>query len=497
MSEDMTMAKMTKNTISTHMERTEQMTRLQSHGQSRLTPDGKTMDKKSIRKDDSMSKSIHKISNSDCSNSNIWAHVTKTFKTSCTIACALAGSLLALSLLLSLFAVNTAALELGLTPGDIVIDHVLSGGYAEVPFTLSTDSVDNITINLYHLNDSTINDWITYDPAPSYITISQAKPYIGKVIVQVPATATSGNYSVLNKFTVLRPLTTTDSDTTADIALSMGQKVEITVVSDKISGCTIYSDSLQAEGIVGQDIVESIFLRNDGNINLDDSLNYTIYDVNETKIITEGSIPLHVLPTKIETVPLSLPTDNLAAGQYAVSLSLGQCSLSRRGLQFTLFAQGAKFVKGDLTSVVIPIRVYNVTNTTITGEFENTGDVTVTAHMISQVLLDGRIVNIVESQPAVVSAGSSTSFVTSMDSKARGKYQVDSYVVYDSYQTPKTTAYVNFIDDSAGNGATGSSSISPATIVKIVIVLVIVLLIILIVVKKKRSKQQPQHQHQL
>ena len=394
-----------------------------------------------------------------------------------------------------LLAASSFALELGLTPGDVNFDHVLSGGYAEMPFTLSTDSQDNITINLFHLNDSAVNDWITYDPSPEYITLSQAKSFSGKVIVRVPASAASGTYTISNKFTVLRPLTKSDSDTTADIALSMGQKIQISVVSDKVFGCTIYSDSLQTQSVVGQSVVETLFLRNDGNVNLDDFLNYTIFDTNQTRIISQGQVPLHVLPTQVTTLPVSLPTTNLPAGQYAVSVSVDKCAFVKSNLQFTLFAAGEKFVKGELTSVVLPVRVYNTTNTTIVGTFANTGDVDVTAHMINTLILGGHIVNVVESQPTFVPMGQTVSFENAMQTKEWGKYQIDSYVVYDSYQTPKTTAYVNFIDESSA-GANNSSSINFfGTPLKIIILCVVVVLVILIIARKSKRPSTTESAH--
>jgi len=383
---------------------------------------------------------------------------------------------------LLLFCATSFALELGLSPGDINFDHVLNGGYAEVAYTLSTDSVDNITINLYNLNDSSVNDWITYDPVPSFVTISQSQPLVGKIIVRVPSTATNGNYSIMNKFTVLRPLTKSDSDTTADIALSMGQKIAIGVVSNKVSGCTVYSDSLQSQSIIGEDVVERVFLRNDGNVNLDDALTYTIYDVNKTSVISQGSVQFSVLPTKIETLPLNIPTSALPTGQYVVSLAIKSCSLARDNLQFTQFAPGEKVVQGELTSLVVPVRVYNLTNASITGSFANTGDIPVSAHMITKVTQDGKIVTILESDATSVDKATTATFVSSFSPKAWGKYQLDSYIVYNEYQTPKTTAYVNFIDDSAASASVGISS---GFILKMLVLVVIVVLLVLIIVKRK------------
>mgnify|MGYP006287141103 FL=1 len=266
----------------------------------------------------------------------------------------------------------TTALSIGLTPADVTFENVLRGGYAEMTFSIRTDSEENVSIILTDRTDSPGQEWVSYEPDPEFVTINRDNPYVGKVIVNVPEDAPLSNFVVGKGMTLRNAAPDVDGDTVAQVAVSVGQDINFTVTDEEDEECSVRSATIEDRLEVGEPLESSINIHNTGNIEANTRMFYTIETL-DGQTVEEIEEIISTNPTEVKQESYELNPE-LDAGQYEVSLEVPSCNYEKEPTLLSVFEPGELVEAGTLLQIKTPIRVQDTPTVNISSEFINEGE---------------------------------------------------------------------------------------------------------------------------
>lgn len=327
---------------------------------------------------------------------------------------------------------------IGISPASVFFENVLRGGYSEkiVVITIDTEVPTDVEIE----SRGEIAEWLNF--SAKEFKVSKDNPHPLKISVTPPIDMPNGNYTGFLRVKISPTGKTKEGYATGIIhpVLDLSIKIEITDV--EILSCSVSkSEIFSAEK--GDPIILKTEILNKGNIRLKPRIRVDIWNQEQTKIVkTEEFSDVEILPTTKEIIVSEISSQNLDIGQYWAEVSVIEC-YSSQILTFDVLEIGALKSFGELTKILVA-PWHDVGDTlAIQIFFENTGEKRVDAQFKGTINLEGKIVNIAESELINVEIDEEEIFLFYFTPKRFGKYIITGRVFYDNKRTFEKSAVFN------------------------------------------------------
>jgi len=375
-----------------------------------------------------------------------------------------------------------SAAAIGVNRAEINFNNVLKGGYAQEYVTVSTDSETDIPVDYKISGDAA--GWIRIEPKnDTLLTINKDKSVTFTIIAEPPEDAQNGVYEVFVRFT------------TGNIYLKFGQmgssiktafrvRVLVEVTGKEIVGCLaagFYVPDIET----GYPLEIYTTVHNQGNVKIMPEIKLDIWDLEQKNLVLSKTLSINerILPT-VQKRYSNQFSANLPLGQYWADVTVPLCG-NYQLLTFNVVAKGEISDKGSLLR--IENKVWALTNeiVPITAVFSNDGSRMMTAKFKGQILLDNKIVKIIDTDFINIEPGQAGRIETYFQPGQPGQYAIVGRVLYNNKLSFEKSSLLN-VNPSMPTGSVVYSRIKPVSFIPAV--MVIVILVFLILIKKRKKK---------
>ncbi|PIN90990.1 hypothetical protein COU60_00015 [Candidatus Pacearchaeota archaeon CG10_big_fil_rev_8_21_14_0_10_34_76] len=333
----------------------------------------------------------------------------------------------------------SAQVIIGVSPGNVNFKDVLRGGYAERQLSVTADSTESVLVGLEAGGE--IADWLNFSDVE--FRVSRSNPGKPVIYLTPPSDMPNGNYTgyIRVKTSEING-ENSEGHAVGNIIAVLDVAISVEIVDTEIFSCA--ARSFEIESVEkGEDLRISFEYNNNGNIRMKPRLIVDIWDVGQTKIIKHIDMTENdVLPTRKEKVSFFVPTDDLEVSQYWAEVSVTDC-FSSDLLTFDVLEPGTLRADGIITSIVSVTWAELGETIPIIVNFENTGAKSIVAQFKGQISLEGRIVDILESEESRVEVSDNTNFTFYFTPKSAGKYIMEGRVFYDNKRTFESSKVIN------------------------------------------------------
>ncbi|MFC2134932.1 hypothetical protein ACFLTH_09965 [Bacteroidota bacterium] len=376
--------------------------------------------------------------------------------------------------ILMLFLLVTFTSAIGVSPGSVYFYNTARGGYAEQEVLISELSIEDLLLNY----EVTGVDWIEVEFENDYVSFNN--PVKAIIKINVPEDAGNGNYSAKIRLAGT-PKSVIQQGKTSSIVMGVSIDIFIQVIGDEIVSCIVGGVNVRtAEKNFPLEIATSI--KNTGNVRIMPDVKITVFDQNqEETLLTKEYSANEVLPTTTIQSVKQLD-NNLKVGQYWAEISVPVCGYEAIKT-FDVVEKGEIVDSGELVRIETQQQINSDTITPIKALFKNTGQRTVTAKFKGEIIRNGKIVEIIESDSVDIIPGGVELFEIFYQPTLSGIYEVKGKVIYNnklSYEK-QTTMEVQEI--------TGEIKAPLKTnLQKIIIFMIIIVIVLLLIIIRKKKK---------
>jgi len=385
---------------------------------------------------------------------------------------------LILLVLLAIILPIVDAVSIGVSPGNVMFDNMLKGGYAERTVKVTTNSNEDIIARLDVSGE--IIDWLRLEPNNKTFVLSSAKPYELKLIIETPDDARSDSYSGNVEFII---------ESFGDISGRAGGFVKPgvrliigAVVSDReIRTCN--SGAFDFDDIeIGFPLKLSLTVANDGNVRIKPKISFDIWDQNQEKLVMSESFSgSEILPTTQEQITKTF-SNNLEIGQYWANVDVDECGSSSL-LTFSVVEKGGIVDNGVFEGITNKPWVYVEEPVEIKATFKNNGPRTVYAKFMGDVKLDNKIVEVIETEEIDVLSQETADFISYFTPDKPGRYVVSGRIIYNRKLSYEKASVIN-----ANYPTEIGQGIKFLPLVIYIIIIVTILFLARSIIKTKRRK---------
>jgi hypothetical protein len=161
------------------------------------------------------------------------------------------------------------------------------------------------------------------------------------------------------------------------------------------------------------------------------------------KIIkTETFSDTEVIPTTKRIITQKISSEDLEIGQYWAEISILDCYVSNT-LTFDILEIGALKSSGELTKILTPPWSNAGETMLIRAYFTNTGEKRVSAQFKGTIILNGKIVELIESEEREVKLNTEEIFDFYFTPRNQGRYILTGRIFYDKKRTFEKSVIFN------------------------------------------------------
>ena len=344
--------------------------------------------------------------------------------------------------LIAVFSCSTVqAPGLGISPPSFTIDDALKGVEYEVIITVCNTGDDNETYELTSTGPA--SEWITYyradEPeaqiASLYIPEHSTEQMLMKITV--PTDAPNRKYTPTIYVKSVPPEGAVVEGAVAHAIVRIPVKGTIQVTGMQILKGTV-------KGITGTDtevdypLKIKVELQNEGNVVAIPSIQVSITKEGKTVdsfVYDEASVK----PRKTEAITVLWNTEGNEPGNYtaSVAVSLGDETLAKKDVPFSILPRGALTHKGVLNALTIEGQPLINSVLKIIASFENTGAIDTLAKFNGELYHDGTLIEVLESKEMLVVVGETRQLPAYYKITEPGKYTIKGDVSYEGKETDK------------------------------------------------------------
>lgn len=365
---------------------------------------------------------------------------------------------------------------LGVSPAKLSYNNVLRGGYAQNELYISTDTEGNLT--MFFEKNGEISEWITIEDNMTSIVVSRNSPKKVKIILMPPSDTASGTYTggvrvITDR--LVNPMTGIGSSVKAAFLVT----IDATITGDEIKSCSgggIYVSDAE----IGFPLTIETTIKNDGNVRTSPQIHVNIWDKYQKEIVlTEILSSQSILPTDYVKIKKEIDFV-LEEDQYWAEVKVPDCNFGKT-MPINILEKGGISDKGDfirienkpwaMTKEIIPI----------TAVFKNTGSRTVTAQFKGEILYEGEIVKIIDTDKISAATGEVIKLQTFFRPEKFGQYFVSGRIYYNNRLTSEKASVINV------NPKNIVQSSEFSYIWYIIILILIGILVMLIMIKRKKN----------
>ena len=386
---------------------------------------------------------------------------------------------LILLILLAIILPIADAVSIGVSPGNVLFDNMLKGGYAERTVRISTNSNEDIIARLDISGE--IADWLRLEPDNKTFIMSSKKPYELKLIIETPDDARSDSYSGGIEFVI---------ESFGDITGRAGGFVKPgvrllinAVVSDEeIRTCN--SGAFDFDDIeIGFPLKLSLTVSNDGNVRIKPKISFDIWDQSqENLVMSDAFTGPEILPTTKEKITKTFP-NNLGVGQYWANIDVDECGSSSL-LTFSVVEKGGIVDKGVFEGITNKPWVYVEEPVEIKATFKNNGPRTVYAKFKGDVKLDNKIVEVIETEEIDILSQETADFIAYFTPDKPGRYVISGRIIYNRKLSYEKASVIN-----ANYPTEIKKSIKFLPLIIYIIIIVTILFLTRGIIKTKRKRK--------
>jgi hypothetical protein len=365
-------------------------------------------------------------------------------------------------------------MSLGVTPSRFDFEHMPRGITVEKELQISgVEYGEPITISY----EGEGADWITFSTGNSFRFSDSTNPITARV--SIPMDVPNGEYTVA----VRMHQGTTLAEDSGDMAIISGVRTEfsIEVTGEQITDFEVRTISIPQ--LEEQDpILVRLIINNRGNvlanpgkvdIAITDNYRKQVY-MTESVAVTGGVEPFSIGELLVE-MPHTLPP-----GEYVALVST--YGVEKKEVVFVVTEAGSSGKSGMLDHMQFPRRVILGEPFLIKGLFRNTGKNGVRAQFHGEIYLDGKLVQVIESDELLVAPEEEVWLNKHFTPDIPGEYVIKGYVSYSGKQTGEQVATF-FVDKGAGLQ-------TPARfIVPVLIIIFLIIAIVYMTVMIVKSRQ--------
>ncbi|MBS3164282.1 hypothetical protein J4439_02530 [Candidatus Woesearchaeota archaeon] len=366
---------------------------------------------------------------------------------------------------------------IGLSPGSLSFENVLRDGYAEGTFVVTSSMSESVPI--YGRVQGDVGEWLHFPDATEGLLgeVSVEHPLIVRVAVAPPGDVASGRYS---GYVLL------ETGTLASVGDTIGSAVRVSllgwthlsVTGEEIRDCQVGALQL-TDTEPGMPLELSLMVRNTGNVRLAPEVQVDIWDQGETTLLTGAEEHMEtVLPTTKREQRFYLD-HGLPQGQYWALVSVPECGSSQL-LTFDVLPLGGVADRGQLESVTSEVWARVGDLVPVRAVFSNTGQRSVRAIFRGSVVSEGRTIELLQSEEALVPPGESAELLSYFRPQRTGQYELRGRVHYNGKLTYEKGTILNV--------NAGPAARIPGRLVAAYGLLLAMLALLVLFIRKKRRR---------
>jgi len=351
---------------------------------------------------------------------------------------------LALAFFLSLEYVS-AVVNIGISPASVDFKDVLRGGYAERTVVISASSIEPVSVGVSTWGN--VSDWINV--SETSFEVSKDKPYYLNVFVNPPKDIPNGKYTSFVRVMTSYLGQGIEGHAVGVVRSSLDLAINIEIVDTEIIQCSASGFGVQSVEI-GDDVLFSMKVFNNGNIRLNPRVTINIWDQDQLSIVKSiDSVQKEILPTREEDLLVRVDSSQLRVGQYWAEISAIDCYSSSL-LTFDILEKGALKANGELLRILTRATANKGEIVPIEVSFKNIGEKEVSAQFRGQISKGGKLIQVLESQISDVLVGSIEKFNFYFTPQDQGKYIVSGRVFYEGKKTFEKSTVLDVLQGKDG-----------------------------------------------
>jgi hypothetical protein len=368
-----------------------------------------------------------------------------------------------------------SAANIGISPAKIKFEDVLRGGYAERVVTVTIDTDQPTTVRMQTRGN--ISEWLKFEEME--FEVSKNNPYNIKIVVEPPEDIPNGEYTGFLRVMIDGQGELVEGYATGIINAALDLAITVEVTDIEYLSCR--ANNFKVESIEeGDPILVMAKVRNDGNIRFRPTIKVDIWDEDQLQIIKQAEVSgKEIIPTTQEEVLVEIDSSDLDLGQYWIDVYSVEC-YSSEALTFDVLEIGALKANLVLTDIVTEPWVEKDDTTFIKVFYSNVGEKSVRAQFKGEITLNGKIIQILESENSLVGIGEGGDFGFYFTPRENGKYLVNGRIFYDGKRTFEKAGIINVIE----SGFKIKKLLKPAAYV---IVIIGIAYLLYIIQKEKKS----------
>jgi len=332
-----------------------------------------------------------------------------------------------------------AQVGVGASPGTLHFNNMLRGGYAEGFVTVSVSKDDFVSVTAKPRGQ--VAGWLEF-PEGLHYQVNKGNSARIKVIMRPPPDVANGVYSGVIRFTT-SPLGTITSGVGSAIQVSIDVIITVEITDIQFLRCR--ADGFRIRSTEeNQPVSFSVNVLNDGNVRVTPNADVVIWNQKQDRIIKTFNLGSgrEILPTTRTSLFLTFPSSDLAISQYWAEIIINPCEDSRL-LTFDVLREGTLALDGILKTIITKVWADVGEVVPIIAVFKNIGENPVKATFVGTVELDGRIIELIESDEIRVDVGEEANLTTFFTPKSPGRYIVKGKVLYGIKETFEKTGIIN------------------------------------------------------
>lgn len=381
-------------------------------------------------------------------------------------------------LLIIILSLNINAIGLGISPGVLNYNNVLKGGYSQQLLIVSSFMPLNLSMNFE--KNGAIQDWIVIGDNLSNITLGPNTPAQLKIKIYPPSDTPNGDYSG-NIRIITDKLVDPETGIGSSIIAAFQVNINVKVVGDQIIACS--GGGLSVNDIeIGYPLIVSSTIQNDGNIRVNPQIFIDVYNKYQTEIVYSSSSQTEsVLPTESLNV-LNQFRNELTEDQYWARIYVPECKIEST-MTFNVLQKGGISDKGELIRVENKAWGKEAEIIPITAIFRNDGGRTVSAKFKGEILYNGEVVKIIDTDALDAAPGEVVSLQTFFKPDTTGQYYIKGKVYFNNKLTGEKASVLNI-----NQADQKSFTFSNFLFYMLIIIFVAIILIMLILIERKKKK---------
>jgi len=362
---------------------------------------------------------------------------------------------------------------IGVSPPTLSYEKVLRGGTAQKQFTIfnPTDA------DVYYDVRVEGNDWFSFEPSPPVKVPAKGSVRVN-AIVNPPGDTPNGVYNCTIYVEPSEVNVTEGEGAVMGILPAIGITTSIEITGEQILAGNVYKISVESNEI-GKPIRFKIGFANTGNVRAEPKIDIDI--LKDEKVIDTLKKSDEIIPGEAKEITLEWIGKEIGEYGSNVKVTLNGELLSERSLKFDVLERGALRCKGEIVEIKAPKEVSVGMPAKIEVRFKNTGSIALEAKVKGDVILNRKLIKVIESDPVLIEVGKTETLTAYLNPEKPGNYLIDGDVIYDGKK-----AEMNQITISVKAAEAGAMNIIMSSGLALIAV---VILILIFVTKKRRLKR--------